>query len=422
MSKLKIILSTILLSFVVCGCSCDKKEIDTYANVSNQGETVNSGKGVNLTVGNIYDYIRENGNDVISKNIMKMVMKNELDFSNSEVEELYKKYLNEKFKTSFIDSGSYDFYGEFNEALLVKYLQSEMYNISCPESYVSYLDQNYFKCDYSDYIEKELNYDIYLKMLKIKYIIEEKSNLITKSEGRLVEYYSVKKTSTTIGNDVETRKTLEEKIKTMEENYGSTDASISIKSLKDIAKIDQDAALDEITKELKYISTSDDTSFKYLTKYTTCGTKKCTIEEGEIYQRKLIMDKEYYVSKTVINTDTAILFESAREVLFGNNIEDYLYKIGDDTFLMSPAYENNGIKNINDIILYDSATSTYYVAKVKIIDGTDESSFEDKALIAEMLLDSVTEKNVFSYYFDETEIEIYDKQIREYFISKYGEY
>ena len=87
---------------------------------------------------------------------------------------------------------------------------------------------------------------------------------------------------------------------------------------------------------------------------------------------------------------------------------------------MSPAYENDGSEpNLNDVIIFDGS-STYYVVKVKIIDASSE--FEDQALIAEMLIDSISEDTVYEHYFSETDIEIYDSQIREYFVSKYGEY
>ena len=132
------------------------------------------------------------------------------------------------------------------------------------------------------------------------------------------------------------------------------------------------------------------------------------------------MKKDYYYNETVINTNTTVLFEGARNVLFGNNFLDYLYKIGDKNYLMSPAYENDySDPNLDDIIIFDGS-STYYVVMVEIIDAI--SDFDKQALIAEKLLDSVTEANVFEHYFGEVSIEIYDEAIREYFVSKYGEY
>ena len=93
-----------------------------------------------------------------------------------------------------------------------------------------------------------------------------------------------------------------------------------------------------------------------------------------------------------------------------------------DMYLLSPAYENDGKSkpNLNDIILFDGS-STYYVAKVKVIDAAIED-FSQKALLAEMLLDSVSEQAVYEHYFKEVDLDVFDKQVRDYFVTKYGEY
>ena len=413
MKKIKMIVSCLFMALILCGC--DKAVVDTFADVSNSSDNVNSSRGNQLTVGEIYNYIRENNDLEISENLMKTIMKTELDFDDEDIEDLYNKYLNEEFKTRFVDSGSYNYDGKFNENLVCEYLRSEGYKIVCENTNASNpLDKTYFTFDYSDYIEKELNYDIYLKMLKVQYIIDEKPQLINKNNGRLISYYSVTRSSST---DVETRKKLEEQLNKI---YNSQSETKKI-TLADIANEKRDEELSKIDEELEKISTSSDDTFKYLGKYTTCGNKKCTLEQGEAYQKKIINDTNYFSSEVVINTNTSVLFEGAREVLFGNNVSDYLYDgLDKNLYLMSPAYENDGSKpNINDIIIFDGS-STYYVVMVEIIDAT--SNFDKQALVAEKLLDTVSESNVFDYYFDEVDIEIYDKQIREYFISKYGEY
>lgn len=416
MKKIKGLLSCLLLCLLVGGCN-DEVIIDTFADVSNGSTALNSSKDDVLTVGEVYNYIRETGDSYISEIMMKKIMESRIDFADSEIVDLYKKYLNEEFKTRFVDSGSYNYDGEFNEDLLCKYLRSEGYNVECEAKGTNvYLDNNYFKYDYTDYIEKELNYDIYLKMLKVQYIIEEKPALINKNNGRFIEYYSIDRSSTT---DVETRESLKEQLKNIRESQLSNDKV----SLEDIAEERKSKDLAEIDKELEKISTSSDDTFKYLAKYTTCGSKRCTLEQGEEYQKKLIDEKEYYKKEVIIGSNTTILYEGAREILFGNNVGQYLYSGLNDgkLYLMSSAYENDGSEpNIDDIILFDGS-STYYVAVVRVIDAT--SSFADQALIAEMLLDSVLEADVLEYYFNEVvDLEIYDSQIKEYFVSKYGEY
>ena len=142
------------------------------------------------------------------------------------------------------------------------------------------------------------------------------------------------------------------------------------------------------------------------------------------------MNTKYLVNKVVINDDSSVLFKEARDVLFSDNISNYLYKIGDVNYLMSPAYENDGKRNINDIILATGTDTnkTYYIVEVKVVDNT--SSFEDKTLIAELLLQiknttsdgsesyMINDNEVLKHYFEESELEIYDQKIKEYFISK----
>lgn len=419
MKKTRFILGCLLLGLTLTGCN--NKSVDTYASISNENESLTINKGESLTVGKVYDYIRKNNDLAISENILKLMIKEQLDFENDDIKNLYNKYLNEYFKTNFVDEGSYNYNGEFNEELLVKYLKSEAYDIKCGTGYNSgALDSKYFTCDYSDYIEKEVNYDAYLKILKVDYIIQNKSSYIDKKEGRKINYYSIKKDSS---NTYSAREELEKNVNDILKNQNSTDED-AIKTLKDIADAKIKEELDKIEEEVKKISIND-SSFDMLNKYTKCddsGNKKCTIEEGEKYQKQLILnklDKEYYVTKVVTKDDTNVLFETARNALFSKNLEDYLYQIGDEKYLVSPVYGDSGERSINDIILYDNS-SYYYLVTVEEINS--QSSYNDQVLVAELLVDSISNADVFDHYFDKSEIKIYDKQIREYFISNYGEY
>lgn len=407
-----------LLGFALCfimaltGCGKNKDSVDTYANVSNGNVAVDGTSKIKID--DIYSEIRGNSKDDVVNNILKMIMLNQIDMEDSAIKGLYNKYLNEHFKTTFVDSGSYNYNSEFNEELVVKYLQSESYTINCGEGYNSGdLDNRLFTCDYTDYIEQELNSDIYLKLLKVMYIIEQKSSLIDKNEGRRVEYYSVSK-----GTGDTVRKQLESDVKSISENYNSDDSSL-IRNIYDIAERKRSEELKSLTEEYAKLSTSSDQSFTNLNKFTNCGDYRCTIEEGMDYQTQLIMDKDYYVSKVVIKGES-VLYASASNVLFSSYVEDYLYTIGGKNYLMSPAYASQEDKRINDIILYDSNSNNYYLATVEIIDSS--SSFADQALVAEKLIDKVSTTDVLKYYFDKSEIEIYDKEIREYFVSKYGDF
>jgi len=413
MRKLKLILSCLFLGIMLCGCS--KDSVDTFADISNGQDSIAVGKGQKITYNQAYEYIRENGNDEIAKNLLKSILEDQLDFENQDISDLYKKYLNEYFETTFVNNDTYKYYGEFNEEEVVSYL-SQNYTINCGQEYNSgVLDSTYFTCDYSDYIEKELNYDIYLKMVKVKYIIDERSNLIDRSYGRKIDYYSISRSSST---DYETREKLEGFVNSIKENYASADETI-IRNINDIAELNRKDDLTKIKEEFEKISI-DDSSFTKLNKYTTCGDKACsTIEEGKAYQENLVMEKDYYISKVVVKNNEDVLYAAARDVLFSDSLSEYLYKIGDKNYLMSPAYGSQENKNINDIILFDNS-STYYIATVDVIDSN--SSFADKVLVAEMLIESVSDNDIFAYCFDKSDIKIHDAEINKYFKNTYGEY
>jgi hypothetical protein len=416
MKRRNILASCLLLGSMIVGCSCNKDSVDTHANVSYEKEPIVSNKNNKFTVGDVYDYMFENQKDTIVKNILSQAMEKKIDLKNPEMLSLYKKYLNEYFEKTFVDNSSYMFNGDFDERLVVEYLNSESYAIKCGNGVSSgLLDNSNFSCDYSDYIKKEVNYDIYVKMLKIRYIIEEKANLIDKNLARRITYYTIAKGS----EDNVVREQLEEYVASIEENYNSNDTTL-IRNISDIAEAKRKKDLEKIAEEYAYLSTSQDSSsgYTYLNKFTKCGDKRCSIEAGKEYQDNLIMEKDYYTTEIVTKQNESVLYEAARELLYSDNVEDYFYKIGDTNYLMSPAYGDKEDKRVKDIIMFDSANSNYYLVAVDIIDS--ESAFEDKVLVAELLLDKISDSTIIDYCLEDSDIEIHDKAIKEYFESKYG--
>ena len=227
-----------------------------------------------------------------------------------------------------------------------------------------------------------------------------------------------------VGQDdnVNIQQELEEYVESIKTNKDSTEEDV-VKSISDIADKKRQEDLEEIEKQFSKVSVNegnDDSTFVYLNKFTTCGEKKCTLDDGKIYQDNLILEKEYYINEIVTKNDTDVLYEAARDLLFSDNVEDYLYQIGDVKYLVSPAYGNAKDEEIKDIILFDNS-STYYVVSVEVIDSSTKDVVA-KSKVAELLIDKVSDSDVLSYYFEKSKIKIYDKKIREYFVSKYGEY
>lgn len=412
MNKKGFIAAFLVLIGLVSGCSKDK--VDTFADISYKNELISTNRGEKFTAGQVYDYVLNNQKDSVVKGILQKIMKENINFENADMQNLYKKYLNEYFNSKFYENSAYKYDGQFNEELLVNYLKSESYNIVCGQSANSgLLDNSKFTCDYTDYIEKEVNYDIYLKILKIQYIIDENPQLIDKNNARRITYYSVSK-----GSDDTARKNLEEYVKSMEDNYLSEDDNL-VKNIFDVAEKKREEDLKKLDEEFAKVFTSSDSSYSSLIKFTTCGDKRCSVEAGKAYQEDLIIKQKYYDSKVVIKNNTEVLYEAARNLLFSDDVDSYLYKIGNVNYLVSPAYGTDELKNVNDIIMFDSSSSKYYLSTVEVIDRT--SSLGDKILVAELLVDKVADSTIFNDCFENIEIEIHDKSIREYFETKYGE-
>ena len=432
MKKLKMFASCLLLSGLVLGCSCSK-DVDTHANVSYEGKTIaNSNK---LTVGDLYEYIHKNQRDVLAKRIFLDVMKNSIDFTNEDIANLYKSYLNEKMKSKYVDNKSYQYYDEFDEELLVDELRAQSYDIKCGEGFTAGdLDSKYFTCDYSSYIESELNYDIYLDILKVQYLINEKPEAITNSQARKVTYYSVSR-----GTNDDALNKLKTQVKSISENYNAADDTVkgddSVRNIIDIATLDKNDDLKQIDTDYGYLRTATDSpSFSHLKKFTTCSgegeeVKRCSIEEGLAYLRNKKMEEKFYTTEIVTKENTSILFEDARKVLFSSNIEDYLRKIGDKYYLVNPASYDETDERVTDIILYEgttenghSSSSKYYLVEVEIIDGSNASSFADKVEVAELLIGKVNNQTIYEDCFDEVDLEIYDEDIRNKFIESYSKF
>lgn len=421
MRKIKLLMCFLCMFSVIAITSCKNEEVDTFANISDTNKSINTGYGGELTQGLIYEQIRNSQNSDITDELLKIILKGKLDFINDENKDdndyytLYKSYVNDKFKSTFVDSNAYKFNNEFNENLVVKYLKSEGYNIVCEQVGDNVLEEP-FTCDYTDYIDKELDLEIYMKLIKVKYIIDVKSDLIDKNEGRRISYY---KETVSSGSANTSRKKLEEYIQKVYDNRESSKLE-DIKNVEDIAKDKRNEEIKKIDDESKKISSADDTSFTYLNKFTTCGSVRCDLEDGVKYHKDQV--EKYYYSEVVIKDNTSVLYEDARKLLFSSNIEDYLYEIGSKKYLISPIFKNDENHNLNDIILFNnvSSSATYYV--VEATDINSQSNFFDKADVAELLIDRISNSTVLEYYFKNSGVEIHDKDIRELFINTYGNF
>ena len=92
MRKKGLIASCLLFSSIIAGCSCSKSEIDTHANVSYGDEAIYSGKAGVFDTETVYNYIVNNQQEAISKQIMLDAMKSQINLKDSNMKYLYEKY------------------------------------------------------------------------------------------------------------------------------------------------------------------------------------------------------------------------------------------------------------------------------------------------------------------------------------------
>ena len=419
MRKIFKMLSVGFLTLSLAACSCKKEEVltSTLENSTDvyQGQKVSS----MLTTQQIYEYIRENAGETTTKAFLKNIMEQILDIKKNENNKLtYEIKVKNHFEDMYLNSESYKVNGVFDEDLLASTLESKLYVIdreNLPTSGVT-VDLG-LKYDYSDYISKAVDYNVYLEMLKGKYILEERPTLLDDSKTRIISIYS--------SDDLEETEELVEEL--FDGKYSN---------LEQLAESKREAEREEIGRQycvnLGYeneyyegtcsASTSSSTYDSALYKFTVCENGvRCAPIDGLKYQIKLINEKEYIEEKIVNKNVTDILYPEALSQLFRTNVEDYLHEVidGVDPFLADWLYNYNKEFSHRDIILTTGPNSTNYLVTARIVDS-NSTSVEDKEKALTLLLDKVSDTTVVSHYLDKADVEVTDPVLKEYINSLLG--
>ena len=95
MKKSSFVVGCLLLTSLLGGCG--KKTVDTHANVSDSNASITNSVKEAFTIGDMYEYIVNNQQDVISKNILHKVISSQINLEDSNMKTLYIKYLNQYF-------------------------------------------------------------------------------------------------------------------------------------------------------------------------------------------------------------------------------------------------------------------------------------------------------------------------------------
>lgn len=428
MRRLIKFLSLGFLMFSIVGCSCSKEEI-----VESTLEKSNNVSNKKLTTQEIYDYMRENDVENVNKWFVQKLMEEILDIPNSTTRKaVYDLKVKEFFEKEVLDKEEYKINGVFNEELLVADLKADMYVIDTSKTLSSGTTYDLgLKYDYSDYVERYKNYDIYMEMIKEDYISKNKVNLLDNSKTRIISVFS--------SDDLEEMETIVSDL--FDGKYDS---------LSDLEEIKREEAREEIGRQYcenlgltnEYYdstsctpTTSNTTYDDAIYNFSVCeNNQRCTLAEGLEYQIKLINETNYITEQIVNKNTTDILYSEALTQLLREDVASHLRVVidGEDGFLINGLYNNDSKFNETNIILSeghpngdyqmgDSATRTdkFYLVTVRVVDS-NSTNMEDKELAYSKLLDKVDAAASLVGYLEDLDIEITDPDIKEYYNSLIG--
>lgn len=421
MKKIIKLLSLGLLTFSLAACSCNKDEENYVSQLENSSQVINGSKtSIEFTTQDIYNYIRENSTENVNKTFLTMLMENLLDLENNATNKTsYNLKVKKYFKDTYLDSDTYKVNGVFDEEILASTLESKLYvvdRVNLPTSGPTV--ELGLKYDYSDFIKRGLNYDIYLQILKGEYILNEKKSLLDNSKTRIISIYS--------NDDLdEMEKIVEDLFKGEYENLNALTASKKQEEIDELRR--QYCSNLGLYPDSDYegtcsASTSSSTYDSALYKFTVCENGvRCAPSEGLAYQIKLVNEKEYLTEQVVNKNTTDILYPEALSQLFRSDVEDYLHEVidGEDPFLADWLYNHNKEFSQRDIILTTGPDSTAYLVTVRVVDS-NSTSLEDKEEALSLLLDKVSDASVLLHYLENEDIKIDDPTLSEYFNSLVG--
>lgn len=374
-------------------------DVETQINKNNQ-----------ITIDEVNDYtLLEEKMDSQKLMIVKYIEENNMLDNIYDFQVSYNAKLKRSFQ-NLIDYIKEENQDIFSEELLVAYLQKNMYKIE-KNGTNTVIKELGLKYDYSNYIERKLNFDIYFSMLKELYILENFNGLIDDSNIRLISVYS--------STDLYEIQIVVDKL-----------FSNEYTNINDIEKYIREDEIKELGRQYClnlgyenqyyegtcYASTSSSTYDSALSKFTTCNNGlRCTILEGLEYHINLITSKnyveKYIVSDKYLNIksnnvtiDKVISYDSSNIRVVGNSNESYF---------VNPIYKNDLIQSNYDLIFFDNepiSTRKYYLINVKNIktEGINEGLIDSSnvELILNELIDKINDDIVLDCYFKDIDFDI----------------
>ena len=434
-NKFKFIFST-LLTLTIIGCGCSK----VYNPELTVSKPVISGDKLttSLTTQDIYNYISSDSSTVKNKafitELLKIILKENsgYDKATDELTTVYNYKLKSYFEENFIDSDEYKVNGVFSEELLVANLRAKMAEIGDPVSSAdntSVTAQLGLRYDYSKYIASELDYDLYMQLLKEDYITNNKNSILDNSRSRLITVYSAENledmeelVADIFDGEYDSLTDLEEtKIEEAKREIGR-------QYCENLGK-PNDYYLNDQGKRIENCTASKNSYDSSLTKFTTCKDgSKCDLNSGLEDQIELAGETKYITEELINKDSTEVLYENLLSQLLRDDLESML--VSDEK--MEEAFGNNYASigsflvtrtadmahfNPRDIIHQSTPGGTCYIVLVKIIDSemdvTSEQQLKDKQKALSKLHSKVGDTSVIMHYVENMNIEILDEELKE---------
>ena len=178
------------MALVITGCSCSKV---TKVSELPSSQDILSGSKLkkNITTQEVYEYLRENDADSVNKYFVTRLVEIILDLENNPSKlARFNTKVKDYFEENYLENDDYKVDGVFQEEILATKLETEFYLVNRQDSPTSGptfdLGLHY---DYSDFIERKLNYELGLEILKEDYIVRNRTALLNNSRTRIISVY-----------------------------------------------------------------------------------------------------------------------------------------------------------------------------------------------------------------------------------------
>ena len=407
---------------LLAGCSCNKDTVkDTSANISNPTGTIVSGLKEDvksITLKEIYDELKASkGNSEAANKLLETV--SELVLSDPKWRERYDAKIEEEMN-KLIDDYKVD--GVFSEELLVKTLNSHLYNVTCENNtYGPTYDSKgkinkYMLCNYEDYENKVLKLNVLTELLKEKYVydkvMKDKTNILTTKKARLVEYVAISYSGSEEEGEV---------VDHIVEAIKSLTAENSTTTLESISNTWKEKKVADLLEKFEKINTKEDADGSIIKDFT--DTFNRTAKEGYDIKEQEIYDVKSY-DKVVITSDkNDILNATLIEKILSENVlsetANKTFKAKNNAYYLVAPWAGNSIDS-SDIRIKDAANSKYYIIKVDVInnESSDDLVYEAVKVLAtnsSLVSDSV------NFYLEQYKdsIKVYDEEIYTYLKTQY---